>query len=153
MGKLKAPRNKRNKRIKQGQYICKNPQKYAGDPTTIRYMSSLELSFMKYLDNYPNILKWGSETIIIPYFDKSSNKKRNYYVDIYVEYLGTDNEKHKALIEIKPSSQCKKPKIKTKTYNQRMKLWIQNQSKWQAAKNWAENREMRFFLLTEKDIR
>ena len=51
----------------QGYFKPKNPHKYKGDPTNIIYRSSWELKLMKYLDERKDVVKWGSEEIIIPY--------------------------------------------------------------------------------------
>ena len=50
----------------KGFYKLKNPNKYNGSHPII-FRSSWEYSVMKWLDENLNILKWGSETVIVPY--------------------------------------------------------------------------------------
>ena len=88
------------------EYIPRNPEKYIGK-TPIISRSSWELSFMKWCDSNPSILKWSSETIEIPYshpFFKSNNglpQTRRYYPDFYLEVLDSSGELKKYVIERK----------------------------------------------------
>ena len=51
----------------KGKYKPKYRSKYKGDPTKIIYRSLWERRFMVYCDENPNIIKWASEEVIIPY--------------------------------------------------------------------------------------
>lgn len=39
----------------QGQYEPKNPEKYKGDPSKIRYLSSYEKHFFEWCDRSPSV--------------------------------------------------------------------------------------------------
>ncbi len=58
---------KRDKRFNQGIYRPKNADKFIGETAIFR--SGLELKFFRFCDNNPNVVKWGSENIVIPYYD------------------------------------------------------------------------------------
>ena len=53
-------------RFAKGKFIPKNKEKYVGTkmPT---YRSSWEQAFMRLCDEHPNVYKWASESIRIPY--------------------------------------------------------------------------------------
>ena len=64
-----------------GKFTPKNPQKYKGDPKNIIYRSSWEVKVMKYLDDHPDVIWWGSEELVIPYWSPVDNKKHRYFPD------------------------------------------------------------------------
>ena len=61
-----------NAKTKQGYYSVINIDKYIGDPNLVIYRSSWEFAFCKYCDNAPSVLRWSSEPISIPYYDRTS---------------------------------------------------------------------------------
>ncbi|NBP03845.1 MAG: head completion protein [Proteobacteria bacterium] len=144
--------NQKNSKFKQGVFVPKNKDKFIGSQAF--YRSSLELRFMKFCDNNPNVLKWGSENIIIPYVSPADGKVHKYYVDNFVKIReGTEIKFY--LIEIKPYSQCFPPQTKYKRksnliYEQTM--YIKNQAKWSAAYEYCKKRGICFKILTEKDL-
>ena len=79
----------------QGKFKPKNPSKYKGDPTNIVYRSSWELKLMMYLDTHPNVLKWGSEEIVIPYESPVDGRMHRYFPDFFVEQINTEGKKEK----------------------------------------------------------
>ncbi len=110
---------------------------------------------MKYLDTHPNVIEWGSENVIIPYYNPVEKKTRRYFVDFYTKVRSTSGEYKKYIIEVKPAVQCKpprKPKKQTQGYIKKLKTYIMNQAKWKAARKWAEKRDMEFVILTEKEL-
>ena len=141
-------------KFRQGIFKPIHESKYKGTYPII-YRSSYELRFMRWCDSNPNIIKWGSESNIIPYYDSTQRKVRRYFVDNFIE-LQKDNKIHKYLIEIKPSSQTVAPinkKYKRKStmlYEQTM--FINNQEKWAAAKDWCKKNGYQFAIITEKDL-
>lgn len=145
-----SPRNIR--RFRQGRFVCKFPEKYIGDPGNIIYRSQLEFNFFRYADFNKNIIKWGSENIIIPYYDKTTNKTRKYYIDIYIEYINSENKIDKAIIEIKPLSQVNPPNPRGKNSNKRLLEYIKNTCKWNAAKVYAKSKNINFHIFTEKEL-
>ena len=59
------------------------------------------------------------------------------------------------MIEIKPSRQSvrpKTPKRKTKSYMRENMEYIKNQAKWSAAMEYCENNNMKFKIITEKEL-
>lgn len=110
---------------------------------------------MKYLDKHPSVIEWASENVIIPYYNQIEKKTRRYFVDFYVKTQNPEGLIKKFIIEVKPASQCRPPKqrkrISTK-YKNDLKRFITNQSKWKAARKWAEKRGMEFVILTEKEL-
>ena len=70
----------------KGYYTPENPDKYIGDKTNIRFMSSWELDVHKFLDRNPNVLRWGSEIVAIPYFKRATGRMHKYYTDYYVKF-------------------------------------------------------------------
>jgi hypothetical protein len=69
----------------QGYFKPRHPEKYVGDVNKIRFMSSWELQADKFLDDNPNVLRWSSEEIVIPYVKPTDGKVHRYYPDYWVE--------------------------------------------------------------------
>ena len=147
---------KPNGEYKSGKYEPKNPEKYIGDVHNIIYRSSWELRFCIYCDNNDGIVKWSSEPVVIPYYNPLDKKEHNYNVDFYIKVAKESSEEQEWLIEIKPKKQIEKPIFegittlpKLKSYNRNMQIWITNQAKFKAAREWAEKRDYRFGVIGE----
>lgn len=145
-------------RYKQGKFVPKNPSKYVGDVNNIIFRSGLELKFFHLADNYSNILEWGSEVVIVPYISDFDNKSHRYFTDLYLKVRDKQNNIQKYLVEIKPMKFTKPPRLprsgrKTKGYLLEAKNWIVNNSKWKYAKEFAERNNMKFIIMTEKDLK
>lgn len=140
---------------RQGEYTPNHPEKYMGDVNNIFYRSSWELEAFKFLDNNPNVIRWASEEIVIPYLrpTKTGNiKKSKYYPDIYMEYKDRGGRVHKELIEIKPKKQTKPSRSrnpKTKLYEN--EVYHKNRLKWEAAEKWCNQRGIKFRILHEEE--
>ena len=78
MGKTKKFR----KKYKQGIYTPIYPEKFIGKQAT--YRSGLELKFFRFCDNNANVLKWGSENVVVPYISPLDHRTHRYFVDNYV---------------------------------------------------------------------
>lgn len=140
---------------KKGYYRPKNPKKYKGDYKNIIFRSSWEEKFMKYCDTKQYILEWGSEEYVIPYRDPTSGKVRRYFPDFYIKVKESSGKIKKYIIEIKPARQTKEPKIqkkKTKGYIYEVYTYAKNQAKWEAAKDFCDNRLWEFKILTEREL-
>lgn len=140
----------------KGIYKIKNIEKYSGDPTNVIYRSLWERKFMIFCDSNPNILKWSSEEIVIPYYSTVDDKYHRYFVDFWVK-IKTKQGIEEYLIEIKPLQQCKPPKIKnpnkiSKKELNEIKKWNINKQKWKSALNYASERNWKFKILTEKQL-
>lgn len=138
----------------QGKFTPKNPQKYVGDVNSIIFRSSWEYKFFIRCDNDPNILKWNSEEIVIPYWSPIDERNRRYFVDAIIQVKTKTGEVKNFLVEIKPSSQMvpPKPKKNQKALTEETKTYITNQAKWNAATEWAKKNGMEFKVINEKDL-
>lgn len=141
-----------SKRFSQGWYTPKNPDKYMGDPTKIRYMSSWELETHQFFDNNEKVVRWSSETIAIPYIKPTDGKIHKYYPDYYVEYINTAGQLVKEIIEVKPIAQTKVPRANHKHKLYEQLTFAVNTAKWQAATSFCKNRGILFRIVTEKSI-
>jgi hypothetical protein len=146
---------KKNSNYKQGIFSPKNPKKYKGSLPII-YRSGLELKSFRYLDNNPNVLTWGSESIIIPYQSPADGKIHRYFVDLVAALKSKDGTIKKLLIEVKPEKQTRPPTItankKQKTMLYEKYQWAVNQAKWDAARNWCKVKNYFFIILNEKHL-
>ena len=86
----------------KGKYTVNDVSKYVGDPTKVIYRSLWERRFMVFCDTNDKIVKWASESIVVPYISPVDNKPHRYFVDFIVKYLDKDNKETVTLIEIKP---------------------------------------------------
>jgi len=139
----------------KGRYTPKNPKKYKGDYHNIIYRSSWERKFMVYCDNSDNILEWGSEEIIIPYLSPWDGKLHRYFPDFYIKVKQASGNIKKFIIEVKPKKQTKPPKPvsrKTRRWLNEVKTYSINEAKWKHAKEWCENNNMEFKILTEEEL-
>lgn len=136
----------------QGYYKLKNPEKYVGDKSKIRYMSSWELQTHSFFDNNQRILKWSSEEICIPYLKPTDGKIHKYYPDYWVEYVNVDGEIIQEVIEVKPSTQTRMPRANSKHKLYEQITFAVNTAKWQACTMWCKQRGMAFRIVTEKSI-
>lgn len=139
-------------RFKQGYFTPKNPHKYIGDVTKIRYMSSYEYEMHQFLDNNPNVLRWGSEIICIPYVKPTDQRVHKYYPDYYVEYRDRQGHVHKEVLEVKPHAQTKRPRANSKHALYENLTLAVNVAKWQAAQTWCAERGIAFRIITERNI-
>jgi hypothetical protein len=139
----------------KGKYQPTYPQKYKGDPTNIIYRSLWERKFMKYCDHNDKILEWGSEELALPYRSPIDNKIHRYFPDFYIKVKESTGQIKKYLIEIKPKKQTIEPipqKKKTKGYIYEVYEYAKNQAKWKAAKEFCEDRQWEFKVLTEDEL-
>lgn len=146
------------RRFKQGYYTLVNPEKYIGDPTKVRYMSSWELECFRVLDNNPNVIHWSSEEIAIPYIKPTDGKLHKYYPDLFICCRTKSGEKKWTLIEIKPLAQTKPPSSRSKHLLYEQITHAVNLSKWKAAQAWCERQsvlmreQITFQIVTERQL-
>lgn len=139
----------------QGKYKPKNPSKYVGDPTDIIYRSSWELKFMNWCDSNTAVVKWASETTVIPYICPTDNRPHRYFVDFKIQVRNKMDELKTYLVEIKPDIQTRPPappKRKTKRYITEVMTWGKNEAKWRAAREYCKDRGYEFVILTEEHL-
>jgi hypothetical protein len=143
---IKQLKPQRDSRYKQGYINPKSCKKLfesiSNEP--IIYRSSYEYKFIVWLENDRRVKAWGSECICIPYMYSDGTTHR-YYPDYFVEMVdGT-----KMVIEIKPSSQTRKP------VNENCwlaKEYSKNVCKWKEAMKYCKKKGYEFRILTEKTI-
>jgi len=131
-----------------------NKTKYVGNPNNIICRSLWERRVCKYLDRNKNILRWGSEEIIIPYYSPVDKKVHKYYPDFIVEKKNKSGKTETLLIEIKPEKQTRPPKKKRnkKSYLKECLTYEINKAKWKSAEKVCKNKGWKFLILTENDI-
>lgn len=140
----------------QGLFTPKNPQKYIGDVNNIVYRSFWELKFMRWCDLDENILEYGSEEIVIPYFDVTTEKVRRYFPDFYMKIKTSQNTIEKYIVEIKPKKQTtapKQPKRKTKNWLYESVTYEKNRCKWAAAELFCQKHGLKFKIVTEIELK
>tara|TARA_B100002019_G_C21214662_1_gene571331 strand:- start:285 stop:755 length:471 start_codon:yes stop_codon:yes gene_type:complete len=131
-----------------GNYEPQNPQKFIGDKLPM-FRSSWELAFMRMCDTHPNIHKWASENVKIPYRSPMDGKYHNYVPDFMIQYTDKDGAEHVELIEIKPSNQTTLENARTQ--GQKIQTAI-NAAKWTAAQEWCQRKGIRFKVINEDQI-
>jgi hypothetical protein len=138
---------------KQGWYHLKHPEKYVGQISRVRYMSSWEHKTHQFFDNNPNVLKWGSEEIAIPYIKPTDHKVHNYYPDYWIYYRNKKGKLVQEIVEIKPYHQLHPTrKRKSKERLREQIIYAINTAKWTAAQQFCDKYGMKFRLLTENGI-
>jgi hypothetical protein len=140
----------------KGKFRPKFPEKYKGDPTNIIYRSLWERNCMIYFDQNPNILYWSSEEIVIPYKSPIDGKWHRYFPDFLIRVRNKYNQTETFVIEVKPYKETREPEVKkriTKQYLYEVQTWGINSAKWNAAKEYCDDRKWKFKILTEKELK
>ena len=79
----------------QGRYNIKFQEKYIGRKAPL-YRSSWEFAFMKFCDENPNVAKWASEAVKIPYVNPfQENKQCMYQTSLLVTWIRMANNVQK----------------------------------------------------------
>ncbi len=133
----------------RARFLPRHPEKYVGDSTDIWCRSSWEVTAMKYFDSRPDVIRWGSEELVIPYLSPEDNKVHRYFPDFFVEYLDRDGVVRKEIVEVKPRNQSDE-KYARSEYSKAALLV--NDAKWKAASLFCETRGMKFRVLTERSL-
>jgi hypothetical protein len=149
------PRNKEGG-PRQGYFRPANPEKYMGDVNKIVFRSSWEFKFLKWCDLSPTIIKYASEPIGIKFFNPLDKRGHIYYVDFYIIVKDPNGNEYKYLVEVKPNKYINPPKKPdrmtdkaTANYVYAAKQYIVNQAKFEAAKNFASQKGIKFGIITE----
>lgn len=136
-------------RFAQGKYNLQNPDKYVGNRTPT-YRSSWEFAFMRFCDTHPNVNKWASESIKIPYRNPFTGKYTIYVPDFFISYVDANGKSHAEVIEVKPLNHTIKEKLGRSKSNQAH--YVLNQAKWEAARAWCKQQNITFRIVSEEDI-
>ena len=136
----------------------KHPEKYVGDVNNIIARSSWEVKFMNYCDTHPEILKYTSEELVIPYLSPVDNAVHRYFVDFLILVKTQSGELKRYAVEVKPYEQTLPPTLQPKNRKQRIRLinesmtYQVNQAKWEAARLFCRKKGLEFVVLTEKEL-
>lgn len=152
-----------------GRFRPKNPQKYKGDPTNIRWRSTWELMVFRRCDEHPDVIWWQSEELAIPYMKPLPSKKgksrkmSRYFPDLIVHKHIGDGKTETVMIEIKPKKQTMPPNANKKhntptgrvsrRYLNEVATYAVNEAKWEAAQRYCRERGWRWQILTEDHIK
>lgn len=133
-----------------GKYKIKNLSKYEGDPTKITYRSSWEKACFVWCDNNPDVHKWSSEEVVVPYKWDIDKKMHRYFVDLKISF----KDGKTILVEIKPDKETAPPKRpdKSKRYIGEAMTYVKNMNKWEAANEFAKDRGWDFQIWTEDTL-
>lgn len=132
-----------------------NPNKYIGDSNNIICRSSWERKFCRYCDNNPNILRWASEELSIPYLSPVDNRVHRYFPDYLIEVKEANGKIKKYIVEVKPKKQTIPPVKRervTKSYIYEVKTYAVNQAKWKAAEEFCLDNGIEFKVITEDQL-
>lgn len=134
----------------QSRYIqgCYHPGHFKKliDPNTpVVFRSSWEIKFITWCEISPQVVKWGSECVRIPYV-MPDGTHHTYYPDFYIE----TNDDKKIIIEIKPLKETREPHPSASEYAK--KTYIKNRCKWAAAQQYCTQRGLSFKIITEATI-
>ena len=145
------------RKYRKGRYHPENPKKYKGDLKTLKYRSGWELTFMQFCDSNPNVVMWSYEEMRIKYVSPVDRHVHTYWPDFLVKMKLKSGQVVTKLIEIKPYKQTTKPINKRKGRPSKRMItehatWLINGAKWRAAKEWCDDRQIEFVIVTEKDL-
>lgn len=135
-------------KFSQGIYTIKNPEKYVGGSPPV-FRSSWERRVFMWLDNNPNVVRWASEAVKIPYRNPLTQAMSNYIPDLLIEYNDKTGTRHVELVEIKPLRETVLERAKTR--KDKMALAV-NMAKWQFAQQWCKQQGIKFRVITERDL-
>ena len=136
-------------------FFPKNTSKYEGDPSKILCRSLWEIKYCKYLDENKNIVRWSFEPIKIPYLSPVDNQAHFYIPDFLIEKKTKEGKVETILVEIKPEKQTKKPEMgkkSKKSFINESLVYEINKEKWKSAENFCKNNQIKFCILTERDL-
>lgn len=136
----------KHSRFKQGVIDPKSCKKLFESVSNvpIKYQSELELKFIRYCESCSSIAYWANEPIAIKYVSRIDGKVHEYFPDFIIQSVTG----RRTLIEIKPYDQSQKPGPNASLWLKTS--WVKNVDKWKAAKEWCEERNMTFMIVTEK---
>ena len=161
-----------NSNYHQGNYIPTNKDKVIklNNQGGVYFRSSLERKLMIYLDNNPDIIRWASESIEIPYISEEYangevvNKQRRYYPDFYYE-INTGGNIKRVIAEVKPKSEVDDVNLlkegnfklpekysfgKLKSLKYKFELAKKNLCKFETMIEYCKQKGMTFIIITDE---
>lgn len=140
----------------KGIFKPSNPKKYKGDPNNIVYRSLWERKMMVYCDLNENVMEWASEEFFVPYYDPTTKRVRRYFPDFFIKYTDKEGKIRRSVIEVKPMRETVEPVVtkgkSKKTMITEATNYVRNQAKWKAAREFCEDRNLEFRIMTEKEL-
>jgi len=130
----------------------KHPEKYIGDIENVIYRSLWERNVMRWLDENPNIVEWGSEEVSVMYEHPVRGGIAKYYPDFIVKQA----DGLVKVIEVKPKIQTHRPVNpgrQTQKYLREVMTYAVNQEKWSTAKRFCRRNGMKFEVWTEDHLK
>jgi len=137
----------------KGQYKIKKPAKYIGDASNVTYRSSWERSAFVWAERNPDVVKWSSEELVIPYICGTDKRVHRYFTDMLIQW----KDGSVTVVEIKPKKEtfapvAKKGKSKKRLVEEGL-TYIKNISKWEFAKEFCTKRGWTFEVWHEDVLR
>ena len=122
----------------------------------IQYKSMLERIAFRYADMNPKVKYFSIEPFNIPYVKPLDNKVHRYFIDMYLEFINGS----KFIVEIKSKGETIRP-IKPKkftaksilNYKESIETFVINQAKWKSAQEFAKQKNLKFIILTEEQLK
>lgn len=141
-------------KYKQGVFKPTHPEKYVGDVRKIVFRQQWELKMLNWADMNPQVLKYASEELVIPYISPVDSKQHRYFVDFLIMVKNRSGEIKKYAVEVKPEAQTLPPKTRNKKrlITETMTYAV-NQAKWKAADEFCKKQNIEFIVLTEKHLK
>ena len=139
----------KNKTGMRGRFYPRNKEKIVGDPNKIFGRSSWEFKLFTWLDSTPAVLKWGSETVRIPYLSPIDGKLHSYSPDVIVMYRDGNGDIKAEMVEVKPYNET--VERENSTPQQKLDIAV-NKAKWDAAAIFCRERGMTFRIITERTL-
>jgi len=152
-----TPNIKKTKKFnyRQTNFKPQNPSKYVGS-WPIKLRSSWEIAFARKCDLDSNIIKWASESFVVPYIDPTKNNTKHLYYTDFDFTAKTNKGVQSFVVEIKPKKELSPPQRKRFKSEAKFKLssenYIRNQCKWRAAEIAAKKYGMKFIIVTEENL-
>lgn len=148
---IKKLKPKTKGHYKQGYFDVSNSKKYIGTDPVI-YRSGLEFKVFNMFEKSPKIVRWCSEPEFIKIYYDFGGKRRQYFMDCYVEF----ESGKKQLVEIKPHAQTQMPQFskysKEVQFHKDLETYQRNLAKWKSAFEFAKQNDMEFKILTDVTI-
>lgn len=139
---------------KPKKWLPKNKEKYVGDIDNIISRSSWETKFLVWCDSNPNVIRYASEEVVVPYISPVDGKQHRYFVDFLVMVKTRTGDIRKYAVEIKPEAQTIPPKTRNKKrLLTETATYAVNQAKWKAADLYFTSKGVAFIVLTEKHLK
>ena len=105
---------------------------------------------MIFCDTNDKVIKWASESIVIPYLHPFKGRRTNYVPDFFIVYQDKYGRTNAELIEIKPKAESIITE-KVKNAKQRATIAI-NHAKWKSAQAFCKAQGIKFRVVTEDDL-